>query len=626
MPKTVSAHETIREMTGLLQEEGLSHANERWEQQDKIRCNQFCAKGISCTLCTLGPCRLRPGVAERGACGIDANAMAMRNFLHKDTMGIANYTIHARDAATALRATAQGKTPYTIKDPAKVDLLAARLGVTEREPAAKAQAVAEAVLAALAQPSTEESIMVEAFAPALRKELWRELGLFPGGPYQEIADATARSMTNIDGDYVSLAKAALRLGLASCYGSLVPMELIQDALFGTPMPHTGKVDLGVLDPDYVNVAVNGHEPFVGAAVIEAARRPEVQEKAKAAGAKGLRVVGFIETGQELLQRYECDEVFAGLTGNWLSTEAALATGAVDVFAMDNSCSPPFIGPIAEKHQATLVAVSPLIGVPGTHHRQPWTPETAGDLARRLVDWAVENYLRRRNNGARRGLRTGTILTGFSTEAVVGALGGTLDPLLDVVKGGELPGVVALVSCTTYANGPQDAVTVAVAKALVKRNLLVLSAGCGNAACQVAGLNSLEAQDLAGDTLKPILRQLGIPPVLSFGTCSDTGRLALLVGAIADALGVDTCRLPVAVTAPEYMEQKATIDASAAVALGLYTHVSPLPPLTGGPELVKLLTEDVEGLVGGKFAVETDPIDAVDGIEQHIIKKRKELGL
>jgi carbon-monoxide dehydrogenase catalytic subunit len=38
-----------------------------------------------------------------------------------------------------------------------------------------------------------------------------------------------------------------------------------------------------------------------------------------------------------------------------------------------------------------------------------------------------------------------------------------------------------------------------------------------------------------------------------------------------------------------MEQKATIDAVYALALGLYTHVNPVPTVTGAPRLVKLLT-------------------------------------
>src|SRR5659263_623193 len=98
-------------------------------------------------------------------------------------------------------------------------------------------------------------------------------------------------------------------------------------------------------------------------------------------------------------------------------------------------------------------------------------------------------------------------------------------------------------------------------------------------------------------------------VLSFGTCTDTGRITLLVTAVADALGVDPSQLPVAVTAPEYMEQKATIDALFALAFGLYTHVAPLPPVAGAPRLVKLLTVDLEGITGGKIAVETDMVEA-----------------
>ena len=37
-----------------------------------------------------------------------------------------------------------------------------------------------------------------------------------------------------------------------------------------------------------------------------------------------------------------------------------------------------------------------------------------------------------------------------------------------------------------------------------------------------------------------------------------------------------------------MEQKATIDAIFALALGLYTYVNPVPTVTGAPNLVKLL--------------------------------------
>jgi len=85
-------------------------------------------------------------------------------------------------------------------------------------------------------------------------------------------------------------------------------------------------------------------------------------------------------------------------------------------------------------------------------------------------------------------------------------------------------------------------------------------------------------------------------------------------------------LPVAAVAPEYMEQKATIDAIFALALGLYTYVNPVPTVTGAPNLVKLLTQDCKNVTGGLLNVETDAVKAVDGIMAHIEANRRKLGI
>jgi carbon-monoxide dehydrogenase catalytic subunit len=83
----------------------------------------------------------------------------------------------------------------------------------------------------------------------------------------------------VDGDYVSLAKKALRLGLSTIYTAQIGLEMTQDILFGTPAPHEVDVDLGILDPEYVNIAFNGHQPWIGAAALYKARKPEYQEMA-----------------------------------------------------------------------------------------------------------------------------------------------------------------------------------------------------------------------------------------------------------------------------------------------------------------------------------------------------------
>jgi len=90
--------------------------------------------------------------------------------------------------------------------------------------------------------------------------------------------------------------------------------------------------------------------------------------------------------------------------------------------------------------------------------------------------------------------------------------------------------------------------------------------------------------------------------------------------------VDIPQLPIAATAPEYMEQKATIDAFFAVAYGITTHVSLIPPITGSEDAVRFFMKDIEVLTGGKVLVEEDPFKAAELIERVVLEKRKALGL
>ena len=65
----------------------------------------------------------------------------------------------------------------------------------------------------------------------------------------------------------------------------------------------------------------------------------------------------------------------------------------------------------------------------------------------------------------------------------------------------------------------------------------------------------------------------IPPVLSFGTCTDTGRISMLVTALADHLDVDVSDLPIAVTAPSGWNKKILMS----ICSGLWSHhLSPTP--------------------------------------------------
>ncbi|MCD6492397.1 MAG: carbon monoxide dehydrogenase, partial [Archaeoglobaceae archaeon] len=123
----VSYHESINEMYEKVKKDGVTNIVDRYNAQEKGRC-PFCSKGLSCKLCSMGPCR----ISEKnpyGACGIDAAGMTVRNFVHLNMLGTEAYTYHAIEAAKTLKATAEGKTPYEIRDVEKLKWFAEQLGI-----------------------------------------------------------------------------------------------------------------------------------------------------------------------------------------------------------------------------------------------------------------------------------------------------------------------------------------------------------------------------------------------------------------------------------------------------------------------------------------------------------------
>ncbi|MFX1269410.1 MAG: anaerobic carbon-monoxide dehydrogenase catalytic subunit [Promethearchaeota archaeon] len=628
-----SYHKSVQKVYERIKNDGMTNIWDRFEAQgfagvpDK-RC-PFCLKGARCDLCSNGPCRADASIDKRGVCGITADGMAMRMMLLRNVMGTSTYHYHTETTLRTLKATIEGKSPFKISEPEKLKNFATRLGIdTSGDINQIALRLHNFVKEDFNRSYTETSKVVEALAPKERQEIWRKLGIFPGGVYGEMMFSTSSCLTNVDGYYASLALKAMRLGIAMAYQSQIVNEFIQDILFNVPRPHKMRVNLGVLDPDYVNILPNGHEPFLGFAMVQLARKPEWQEKAKSMGAKGLRIIANIETGQEMIQRWEMDDVFYGFTGNWIMQEAVFASGCIDAFICDMNCCMPIDPLYAKKYKFKLIPVSEVVVFEGIDERVDYVPEKAEEQAAKLLQLAIDNFKERHADiKPVTGLDMNEAVVGFSAESILEALGGTLEPLLDAIKDGTIRGIAGLVSCTTLRDYGQDVHTIDIAKELIKRDVLVLSMGCGNGGLQVAGLCSPEARELAGPGLKALCEKLGTPPVLSYGTCTDTGRVADLVAAVSSDLGgVPIPDLPIVAVAPEYMEQKATIDAIFALAFGLYTYVNPVPTVTGGPDLVKLLTIDCKDITGGILHVETDTKEAVDAMLEHIESNRRKLGI
>ncbi len=197
--------------------------------------------------------------------------------------------------------------------------------------------------------------------------------------------------------------------------------------------------------------------------------------------------------------------------------------------------------------------------------------------------------------------------------------------MDAIVAGQIRGACAIVGC----NNPKikhDYGHVTLARRLIENDILVVVTGCAAVANGKAGHMSLEGADLAGPGLSAVCKSLGIPPVLHMGSCVDNVRILVLAAALADYLKVDISALPLAGAAPEWYSEKALSIGTYVVASGIYTVIGVQPPIFGSPNVVKLLAEGLNDVVGAAFAIEPDPEEAAVLIRRHIEEKRKGLQL
>jgi carbon-monoxide dehydrogenase catalytic subunit len=629
-PLNVMVDPAMREMYQHVHAQGLTNVFDRFDQQEKIRCN-FCVQGLSCQLCANGPCRINAKV-PRGACGVDADVMVSRNFVYRHvTIGTSANIFHAQQVARTLKAAAEHpESGLKVRDKEKLLKYTEMAGLNSHEDVNKvAINFANWVLADISRPYWEESAMTKVFAPPKRQALWRKLNLFPGGGFSEVAFAQTKCMTNLNADPVDFLLTSVRLGIANEYQGLFALDILQEILMGTQKIRTAKQNMGLLQNDKINIITNGHMPLAAHLVIELASTAEWQDKARQAGANGLQVLGHVCEGQQLLN-YEGTgkmSAYAGQEGEWLSEEYLLATGAVDLFMFDYNCTVPTLPLYAKRFGTTMVSTHEVIRMPDTQVVE-FKPEEMKKQAEKILDMAIKAYSKRKAENRETYIPpyVSNCMIGFSTESVKAALGGSWKPLIDAIVTGKIRGIATIVGCTTARYGQGGSNIFKITKGLIENNILVLSGGCTSSVMQYTGLADPKAADEAGTGLQAVCKALGIPPVLSYGACVDIGKMTQTAMEIADTLDIDTNMLPIVIGAPEYLEQKAVADACTAIALGWLVHVAPVPSVTGSDLVVKTLTETTETLGLGKLTVETSAEKTIQIYVDHIEKKRKELGI
>ena len=613
-----------KKLEGYIRELPMETSHHRVEGQS-TKCG-FGLQGVCCRLCANGPCRITPK-APRGICGATADVIVARNFLRAVASGSGCYIHIVENTALNVKKTAMAK--GEIKGEKSLKRLAEIFGVEGKDKWETAQIVAQKVLDDLYKPEYEKMELVEKMAYAPRFQRWQELGILPGGAKGEVFHGVVKCSTNLNSDPVDMLTDCLKLGISTGIYGLTLTNLLNDVLLGEPELRLAPVGLRVIDPDYINIMITGHQHTIFVDLQERLTSKEAVEKAKAAGAKGFKLVGCTCVGQDLqLRGAHYTEVFDGHAGNNYSSEAVLATGGIDAVLSEFNCTLPGIEPICEELKIKQICLDD-VAKKANAELKPYVFEEREKQSEEIIDEIVAAYKARRGSVPMNLLPehgNDNTLTGVSKVSLKEFLGGNWKPLIDLIVSGDIKGIAGVVGCSNLTAGGHDVLTVEMTKELIAKDILVLTAGCSSGGIENCGLMTPEAAKYAGPKLRAVCEKLNIPPVLNFGPCLAIGRLEIVATELAEAIGVDIPKLPLVLSAAQWLEEQALADGCFGLALGLPLHLGLPPFVTGSKVVTKVLTEDMKSLTGGQVIINGDAKESAEILDKIIEEKRAGLNI
>jgi anaerobic carbon-monoxide dehydrogenase catalytic subunit len=600
-----------------------------FERAKKLKPCPIGATGACCRICHMGPCRLIGSNAEgeaRGVCGATLPTVVARNLLRMAAAGSAAHSDHARDMAFTLLAVANGEAKdFKITDVRKLYRIAGILGIEfEGRPVNDVgKDVATKLLEDFGRQKGEVNYIQR--APQKTRERWRKWGIVPRGADREIVESMHRTHIGVDHDPDSLLLNVLKVSLADGWGGSMISTDITDILFGTPQPVKGEASFGIFKEDEVNLVVHGHEPSLAETIVDVVNEPEMIEYAKSKGAKGINLGGMCCTANEVLMRHGIPTA-----GGFTNQELAILTGLVDAISVDVQCIMPAITELSKKFHTKVITTSCKAKIPGAVHIE-YDEHRARDIARQIVRLAIDNFPNRKKEGSHSNDKF-PLIAGFSHEYIEYMQGGqwraSFRPLNDAIMAGRIRGVVGLAGCDN-PRVPSQGLHRFLAIELIKNDVLIVSTGCGSAACGTAGYLTPEmAIENAGPGLREVCEAIGIPPILHLGSCVDNSRILTILSAMAEEGGLsdEIGGMPAVGIAPEWMSEKA-------IAIGCYFAASGVPTIFGGEspveasrEVTRIMTEIWWERFRGALHFEPDPEKILSLTLDYIDKAREALKL
>ena len=352
----------VRSMLLRMEQIGCENSFDRFDKQ-KPHCN-FGIAGTCCKICFMGPCKIT-AKSPKGVCGADSDLIVARNILRSLAAGVAAHGAHGREVVMALRKAAEGELNLPILGDEVLNLCIEKFKI-DTDGKSKKELVLEItdiLLDDMSRTKGDTFKLIKAFATPERQKVWEKMDIIPISAYHEVFEALHKTNSGTDGDWENIMKQFGRCGLSFLFSGVLTPYLATDILFGHPVKHTAKVNVGAIKEGFVNIAVHGHLPILVSEVIRLGRSKEFIDLAKKHGAKGIQFYGICCTGLAALYRYK--DVIP--LSNAVGAELVLGTGALDLWLADIQDVFPGIMEVAKCFKTTVVTTSDSARLPGAEH-------------------------------------------------------------------------------------------------------------------------------------------------------------------------------------------------------------------------------------------------------------------
>lgn len=436
--------------------------------------------GFCCKMCLMGPCRVVSN-EQKGVCGASRDLIVSRNILRFVSAGTAAHCGHAYHLLQYL------KKPY-------------------------------------------KQNYIKAKAPAYLYKLWDELGIVPKVKlehFKEISEALHATTMGTNSDYRDVLKWCMKLGIIDGYYGLYLATELEDKKFGRPKIQKGKLNLGVLNPSKVNIAVHGHEPMLAEALIKEARKH-----------KDINVVGVCCTGASMLNKHGIP-----WAANFILQENVIATGILDAMVVDVQCIMPSLADLAECFHTKLITTNEIARIPNALHLPIKNEVDSKKAAKRVIQIAKENKKNRINKKADLSKRAEAVV-GFSEHNI------NAKRIAEQIKNKRIKGVIAAVGCVNPRINTEGWIE---AFKELSKDYLILTTGC--IAFEFDARNLLDGKRF-----------------FHMGSCVNNSRVAEVFKMIAKHLNKNITDLPFLVSCPMPITEKAVAIAFFFASIGVDVHI------------------------------------------------------